>query len=256
LRGLGIEFRHQVNHPMWRTFWDAVFSLSSGLLAIFFGAALGNVVRGVPLGSDGYFFEPLWTTFTVVPNAGILDWFTLLMGLIAFFTLTVHGANYLSLRTGGKVRNRSRTIARAAWWGTLLSSILGLIATFFIRPETSRNYSEHPWGYVFPLCGFLSLGAIYFYRQQKKDIGAFLSSGAFIGSMLASTAFGLFPNLLPSSIDPNQALTIHNSAASEYGLRVGIVWWVIGIVLAMGYFVYLYRSFRGRVKLHPEESGY
>lgn len=80
LRGLGIELRHHVDHPMWKAFWDSTFSIGSLLLAIFFGAALGNVVRGVPLNADGYFFEPLWTTFTVVPEAGILDWFTVKIG--------------------------------------------------------------------------------------------------------------------------------------------------------------------------------
>ncbi|RMF60273.1 MAG: cytochrome d ubiquinol oxidase subunit II, partial [Calditrichaeota bacterium] len=78
LRGIGIEFRGHIQHSMWRSFWDVVFSIASLLLAVFFGAALGNVVRGVPLDATGYFFEPLWTTFTVVPQAGILDWFTVL----------------------------------------------------------------------------------------------------------------------------------------------------------------------------------
>jgi len=86
LRGLGIEMRHHVDHPMWRTFWDGTFALGSTLLAVFLGAALGNVVRGVPLGADGYFFEPLWTSFTVEPDAGILDWFTVLMGLVSLST--------------------------------------------------------------------------------------------------------------------------------------------------------------------------
>src|SRR3990172_2604530 len=91
LRGIGIELRNHLQNSMWKSFWDVVFAIASSLLAIFFGAALGNVVRGVPLNEEGYFFEPLWTTFTIVPESGILDWFTVLLGLVAFFTLTVHG---------------------------------------------------------------------------------------------------------------------------------------------------------------------
>src|SRR6185369_13143746 len=94
-RGLGIEFRHQVHHPMWVALWDVVFSVASILLAIFFGAALGNVVRGVPLNAQQYFFEPLWTTFTIVPESGILDWYTVLMGVVALCTLTAHGSYYV-----------------------------------------------------------------------------------------------------------------------------------------------------------------
>src|SRR5881628_1977875 len=73
LRGTAIEFRNHIEAPVWMQFWDAVFSLSSLLLAVFYGAALGNVVRGVPLDEKGYFFEALWTDFRLGPNTGILD---------------------------------------------------------------------------------------------------------------------------------------------------------------------------------------
>jgi cytochrome d ubiquinol oxidase subunit II len=256
LRGLGIEFRHQVHHRLWKRFWDSVFSLASILLAIFFGAALGNVVRGVPLSKEGYFFEPLWTTFTVVPESGILDWFTVILGLVAFFTLTAHGANYIAMKTEGKVQSRSRAIARKAWWGVLLTSIAGLIATASIRPEVWANYSEHPWGYLFPMLAVLGIIGMTHYNRRGEDARAFLSSTAFIAGMLAATAFGLYPNLLPASTDPTYSLTVHNTAAQGYGLSVGLVWWIVGMILATGYFVYVYRAFRGKVVLPAEGAGY
>jgi cytochrome d ubiquinol oxidase subunit II len=88
LRGIGIELRGHMENPVWMGFFDLIFCGSSVLLAIFFGAALGNVVRGVPLGADGYFFEPLWTNFRASGNTGILDWYTVLTGVIALVTLT------------------------------------------------------------------------------------------------------------------------------------------------------------------------
>src|SRR4051795_3616357 len=88
LRGMGIELASHVDDELWRTFFTFIFNVSSGLLAIFFGAAIGNVVRGVPLNSEGYFFLPLWTNFRVGPNPGILDWYTVLTGVLAFVTLT------------------------------------------------------------------------------------------------------------------------------------------------------------------------
>jgi cytochrome d ubiquinol oxidase subunit II len=256
LRGLGIEFRHHVHHPIWKRFWDSVFSLGSILLAIFFGAALGNVVRGVPLNNEGYFFEPLWTTFTVVPESGILDWFTVVMGLVAFFTLTAHGANYIALKTEGEIQARCRSIAAKAWWGVLLTSMIALMATSSIRPEIWTNFSAHPWGYVFPVVGLLSLFGMIYYNSLGKDAMAFLSSSAFIAGMLAGTAFGLYPNLLPASTDPSYSLTVHNTAAQAYGLKVGLVWWIVGMVLTGGYFVYIYRAFRGKVVLRAEDAGY
>jgi cytochrome bd ubiquinol oxidase subunit II len=249
LRGLGIELRHHIDHVLWKTFWDTVFSIGSILLAIFFGAALGNVVRGVPLDDSGYFFEPLWTTFTVVPEAGILDWFTVTMGLVGLCTLAGHGANYLAMKTTGPVQERSRSVARLAWWGMIITSVIAFVATMEIRPEILSRYEEHLWGFLFPLVGVLGLIGMFVYNKNGQHTRAFLSSSAFIGGMLASTAFGLFPYVLPSSREPIHSLTVYNTSTGAYGLAVGIVWWSIGIVLATGYFTYLFYSFRGKVKV-------
>ncbi len=99
LRAVGIEFRVHVESAVWQDFFDVVFSVSSILLAVFFGAALGNVVRGVPLDASGYFFEPLWTNFKLGPQTGILDWYTVLTGVIGLVTLAAHGSYYVALKT-------------------------------------------------------------------------------------------------------------------------------------------------------------
>jgi cytochrome d ubiquinol oxidase subunit II len=256
LRGLGIEFRHRVNHLMWKAFWDAVFAIGSILLAIFFGAALGNVVRGVPLDASGYFFEPLWTTFTVVPEAGILDWFTVVMGLVAFCTLAVHGSNYVAVKTEGVVQSKARAFARIAWWGVVVFSVVAFISTSSIHPEMWDNFAHHVWGWIFPALGVAGLAGMFFFNRTKDDFRAFLSSAAFIAGMLASTAFGMFPILLRSSLDPKFNLTVWNSATHEYGMSVAIVWWTPGILLAMGYFTYIFRKYRGKLQLPAEGEGY
>jgi len=252
MRGLGIELRHHIDHPMWKTFWDALFAAGSILLAIFLGAALGNVARGVPLNEQGYFFAPLWTSFTVQPEAGILDWFTVMMGVLALLTLANHGANYLAMKTDGFVRQRSRQVASLTEWGVLLFAVATLAAASSIRPEIWTNYANHPWGSIFPLLGTLGLFGMIYYNKTRQDVRAFISSSTFIGGMLASTAFGLFPNVLPASTDPKYSLTVYNTSAPSYGLSIGIAWWGVGIVLALGYFTYLFYSFRGKVKLHAE----
>jgi len=252
LRGLGIEMRHHVDHPMWRSFWDVTFALGSTLLAVFFGAALGNVVRGVPLGPDGYFFEPLWTSFTVEPEAGILDWFTVLMGLVSLSTLAAHGGNYVAMKTWGDVQRRARQGSRFWTPWVAVTSAGALIATSEIRPGIWANFGTHPWGAIFPLAGAAGLCGMVYFNRKGNDAGAFLSSSAFIAGMLASTAFGLFPTVLPSSIDPRFSLTVASTAAAGYGLGIGIVWWTIGIAMALGYFTYLFIAFRGKVSAHPE----
>ncbi len=252
LRGLGIELRHQVDHTMWRSFWDTVFSTGSALLAIFLGAALGNVVRGVPLGADGYFFAPLWTSFTVQPKAGILDWFTVLMGIVGLSTLAAHGGNFLAMKTAGDLQVRARSHSRVWTWAVLVTSLGAAVATFEIRPGLWTNYSEYPWGLVFPLAGGAGLCGMFYFNRKPNDFKACLSSSAFIGGMLCSTAFGLFPSVLPSSLPGNEGLTVYNTAAQSYGLGMGIVWWSIGIIIALGYFAYLFYSFHGKVKASQE----
>ena len=255
-RGLGIEFQHQVHNPLWRNFWDVVFSLSSALLAIFLGAALGNVIRGVPLSKEGYFFEPLWTTFTVVPESGILDWYTVILGLASFFTLTVHGSSYIAMKTDGVVQIRCRATAGKAWWGVLATTIAGVIATFTLRPELLNNFTTQYLGLLFPLAAFLGISGVWYHFRKAQDTRMFLSSTLFILGMLGGTAFALYPNLLTSSIDHTASLTIYNTSAQSYGLSVGLTWWIVGMVLVSGYFICVYRSFRGKVTLPTEDAGY
>src|SRR6516225_3986944 len=112
VRGIAIELRSRIDSSVWASFWDGMFFLGSALLAIFFGAALGNVIRGVPLNSQGYFFEALWTDFNPFSaNPGILDWYTILIGLLAFTALMMHGANYIAVKTEGVLNERARRIS-------------------------------------------------------------------------------------------------------------------------------------------------
>jgi cytochrome bd ubiquinol oxidase subunit II len=225
------------------------------LLAVFFGAAIGNVIRGVPLNADGYFFEALWTNFRVGPDPGILDWYTVLTGLLALVTLAVHGAHYLALKTEADVCARAWRVAARGWLALVVLTILSLTATLYVRPQVLDNFGLHPWGWVFPATVAAALVAMQFSRVKGRALTAFLSSTAYIIGMLGGGAFALYPYLLPASTDPSYSLTVHNAKTGAYGLRVGLVWWLIGIALAVGYFVLLYRSFRGKVSLN-DEGGY
>lgn len=253
LRALGVELRGHVDHPMWRSMWDVVFSGASILLAIFFGAALGNVVRGVPLRSDGYFFVPLWTNWMPGPSPGVLDWYTVLLGVMALVVLGTHGANFVALKTEGDVNARARRVGMYGAWAIVALTVVSLAATLAVRPTILANFSLRPWGLVLPGLVAVAIAAMIWSRTVRvDDLAAFLGSAGYIVAMLGGAAFAVFPVLLPSSTDPALSLTIHNAAAAPYGLGVGIVWWSIGLVLALGYFTYLYRSFRGKVTLEGE----
>ncbi len=254
LRALGIELRGHVDDPLWRRFWDFTFAGSSAALAMFLGAALGNVIRGVPLGAERVFFEPLWTDFLPIGRTGILDWYTVLTGIVAFAALAVHGANYIALKTEGRVQMRARQVGQRAGWGFTVLVAISLVATLQVRPDMIGNYRAHAWGWLIPLMVVGGLAGMHHARLRQRDLAAFLFFSACLVGMLGGVAFGLYPRVLPSTLDPSFDLTVWNSAAQSYGLRVGLIWWSIASALAAVYFIYLYRSFRGKVTL--EGDGY
>src|SRR6059058_4124774 len=126
MRGLGVELRMHMEIGVWRAFFDGLFFISSLLLAIFYGAALANVIRGVPLGEDGYFFLPLWTNWRVGPAPGFLDWYTVIGGLVALVALSLHGALYLIVKTESQLQERARLAARYLWITLLALTIFSL----------------------------------------------------------------------------------------------------------------------------------
>src|SRR5947208_1211857 len=150
LRGASIEFRNHIKSAVWDPLWDFLFWASSLLLAVFFGAALGNVVRGVPLDASGYFFEPLWTNFRLGEETGILDWYTLLVGVLALLALVMHGGLWVQLKTGGEVRSRAGKLAARSWWGVLALTAMVAAVTFRIQPQVKEKFKTLPPGFFFP----------------------------------------------------------------------------------------------------------
>jgi len=248
LRAAGIELRHQLDNRMWTNFWDFVFCLASSLLAIFFGAALGNVVRGVPLNREHYFFEPLFTHWGTTGETGILDWFTVLSGVVAFVALTVHGAAWQALKLAGEMNSRARRVVSLGWFGLVIVTAASLIAVLNVRPGIIDNFYIYPAGWVIPLSVGAALAAIKYFNAKGHDRGTFLASSAYLASMLGGAVFGLYPNVLPA-LDPANSLTIYNAKAGAYGLGVGIIWWTIGIIIALCYFTFLFRTFKGKIAI-------
>ena len=246
LRGISIEFRNHITSRVWDPFWDFLFSASSFLLAVFFGAALANVVRGVPLDSSGYFFEPLWTDLRLGENTGILDWYTILVGVLALLVLVMHGALWVQMKTTDAVNQRSSMFAANAWWGVLILTAVVTAITFKVQPQVKENFVTSPWGLIFPLLAIAGIIGVRFELVKRDERKAFFASCAYLIGMLTSVVFGLYPLVLPAR-NPVYSLTISSAKAADYGLKIGLVWWTFGILLAIGYFTYTYRSSAGKV---------
>ncbi len=127
------------------------------------------------------------------------------------------------------------------------------LATFKVQPLVVSGFESRPWLWIFPLTAGAGLIAMGSFARRGAELAAFLSSALYLVSMLASAAAGLYPNVLPSRIDPALSLTVHNAAAADYGLRVGLAWFVPGMALVAAYFVFAYRRHSGKV---TEDGGH
>ena len=247
LRGIAIEFRNHIDNPLWKPAWDTVFGGASAILAFVFGVALGNVVRGVPLDANGYFFLPLWTNLLPGADAGVIDWYTLLVGATAFVALAVHGSLWVVIKTAGTLQEGTRALSAKLWRGLIALTLVISPLSFAIQPNLWRQFTSHPWGIVFPALALAGLVGVRVLSTRRKDRGAFLASSLYLAGMLASVAFGVFPNVLPSNTTPDFSLTIYNAAAAEHGLVIGLWWFIPGMALAIAYSVFTYRHFAGKV---------
>src|SRR5260370_15034311 len=185
LRGIGIEFRMHIENQVWQSLFDGFFAISSALLAIFCGAALGNVVRGVPLGVDHFFLEPLWTNFRTGADTGILDWYTCGTAVLALVALVVHGALYVALKREGAVNEKSRKLARRLVPLLIVLTAFGVPVTTAVRPRMMHNFREYPLAYAIPLAVAVSLAALWGFERRAKKKAAVQSSCAYIAALLA-----------------------------------------------------------------------
>ncbi len=248
-RAIGIEFRLHSAGRVWRDFFDGAFSVASVLLIVLFGAAFGNVMRGVPLRADHYFFVPLWTDFRTGPRPGALDWYTVLSAVVAVAALGLHGAQYVILKTSGALNRRMRAIAKILWPASVVLTVASLLATVYVRPALLDNYRAAPAGWLIPAAVAAGLGGIFYFTRIGREREAFLSSCLYLIAMLGGAALALYPALLPSSESAADSLTIRNAAAGASSLSIGLIWWSVGMAIAIGYFVLVYRMFKGKIAL-------
>jgi cytochrome d ubiquinol oxidase subunit II len=238
-RGLGLELRYHIGDQLWRHFWDAAMSLSSLLLALFLGTALGNVVRGVPLDAQGSFFEPLWTDFRVGQETGIVDWYTVLAGMTAVIALAHHGALWLNARTKDPVAQRARRLAAPLGITVIILLAVLDLASFGARLDFQYALQARPWGVFFPTVTLGGLVAALIFRKRGRPMTAYLASCAALFCALATAAVSIFPNILPAR-DPSHSLSIYDATVSHEGLATALCWWIPGILLVSSYFAFIH----------------
>jgi cytochrome bd ubiquinol oxidase subunit II len=247
-RGLGIEMRHKLDHPLWNQLWDAVFFLSSLLLVLFYGAALANVVRGVSVDEQGNFFAPLWTNFGIGDDVGILDWYTLLVGVTAVVMLARHGALRLRLHTHAgedsseEVGVRSARLADRLLVPSILLAVLASVSTFLVQPNVARGLGMAEVLGAVVVVGGIGISALAARRGRWGR--AFQGSSAALVGLFGCACAGIYPYGLIARV-PSRSVLLRDAAASPYALGVGLAWWLPGMALVVAYSIFAHRRLHG-----------
>ncbi len=247
LRGLAIELRSHEPFKLWRDFWDGTLQFASVLIVIVLGAAFGNLIRGVPLTASGYFAIPLFTNMLLHPAIGILDYYTVISGVFCLTVIALHGSLFLVWKTDGAVRERSAGLAGRLWWSVIAFAVITFVLTLFVQPGFFAPLVGRVWPLVLLIISLAGLLYIPAALRGQNDFRPFLGSIVFIVGILGAMAGTLFPDLIISTVSPAYTLTAYSAATSMYGLQVGLVWWIIGMILVVGYFVFVYRNLSGKV---------
>lgn len=254
-RGIAIEVGGHINDRLWQTFWDFMFAISNLVLAILFGAAAGNVARGVPLDAQGNFSMAFFTNFRTTGHVGLLDWYTVAVAIFAVLILSAHGATYLQLKTEGQVHDRSERWARHLWIAVVPSFIAISLATWFVRPDLPGPAIRNPFwwfGIILVLASSFVLGSSFMKRHER---GAFIGSSFVLVGLLVTGSAAIFPEMLHSTLASENSLTAYEVASSPKALLIASMWWPIGLVLALVYFVFIARRYLGKVSVQRDTQG-
>ena len=256
LRGVSIEVGGHINDRLWQTYWDFNFVLSSLLLAILFGAAAGNVARGVPLNADGNFSMAFFTDFNVRGHVGLLDWYTVSIAILAAVMLAAHGATYLTLKTEGPVHDRSQKYAMYLWTAVVPLGLAVLVESRIVRPDLPGHAWSNPFWWLGLIVTVASITALVSGLAGRRELRAFLASNFLIVGLLATGAAAIFPVMLHSTLAPENSLTAYAVAVSPSSLRLASFWWPIGFALAVFYFIFISQRYAGKVGVQRDTQGF
>jgi cytochrome d ubiquinol oxidase subunit II len=255
LRGISLEVGGHINDRLWQAYWDFIFVCSNFLLAILFGAAAGNVARGVPLNADGNFSMAFFTNFDVRGHVGLLDWYTVSIAILAVVMLAAHGATYLTLKTEGPVHDRSEQFGKYLWMATVPFLFLILFESRIVRPDLPGRAWSNPFWWLGLIITVVSIICLVSGLTGRRERRAFLASNFLILGLLATGAAAIFPVMLHSTLAPEDSLSAYAVAVSPGTLRIATIWWPMAFGLTVFYAVFISRRYAGKVSVQPNAQG-
>ncbi len=244
LRGAAIEFRGKHDSARWRSAWDWVLAVTSFTAPLVLGLGFGNIFQGLPIAADGY-----KGSFGMLFNP-----YGLLTALLFVVLFLQHGALWTAMKTEGPLSERAHRLSGALWYVVLVVAAGFLLMTGFAT-RLYDNYLSHPGWLFIPVLALVALAFVKVLHARRLQLGAFLCSCALVVLVVATAMTGLFPNMIPSSLDPAASLTIFNSSSGPYTLRVMTIVAVIFVPIVIVYQFLVYRFFKARVTRKEAESG-
>ncbi|MFK7905347.1 MAG: cytochrome d ubiquinol oxidase subunit II [Chitinophagales bacterium] len=245
LRAISIEFRSKEKMLWWRKMWDVTYSISSIMLALMLGIILGNVLQGFPLQKNQELSVPL---------LDVLNPFSLLVGATTLALFMMHGAIYLTMKTEGRLFAKLTILLKRAIIAFVVLFSISTVYTLIYIPHLSDKFKEFPALFIVPLMAILSIANIPRLTSKRKYFQAFLFSSLAICLLFIIVAIELYPVILFSTIDPQYHITVYDAASSIKTLKIMLTFAAIGVPLIASYTFFVYRTFRGVVKL--DETSY
>lgn len=240
-RAVAIEFRSKERMLWWRKMWDITYSISSIMLAFLLGVVLGNILLGLPIGPN-YSYEGSALLQFLHPYA-------ILVGLTTLFLFMVHGAIYLLLKTEGRLFAKLIILLRKSIIIFIVAFGIMSLYTLVYIPHLSDDFKGNPLLFVFPVISFLSIANVPRLASKRRFKRAFIFTSLTIASLLVLVAIELYPTLLISTIGSEYDIDIYNAASSIGSLKIMMLIVAIGAPLVLFYTIFVYRTFRGKVKL-------
>ncbi len=237
IRGVSFEFRGQFEHPGWTKIWDTCIFIGSVTPAVLFGVAFANIFQGISFDAQGINHGNLLT---------LLNPYGLIGGVLFLLFFMLHGALWICIRTEGDLHTRAAATAKTIWPVLLSVTLVFVIASYFYT-NLYANYLAHPALFIILLLTVAALAATLFFIIKEAWFKAWFASA---GSILGATFFGivgLFPNLFPSSINPEYSLSAFNSASSPLTLKIMLGVVTVFIPLVIVYQGWTYKLFSGKV---------
>lgn len=241
LRSSAIKFRSAEEMLWWRKTWDIIYFVSNILISFLLGVVLANLLQGLAIGENLAYKGGLFFSF--------LNPYAIMVGFTTVSLFMTQGAIFLLLKTEGRLHARLTFLLKKGMLFFIVSFAVTSLYTLIFLPGVTDKFKEYPVFFILPILAFLAVANVPRLVSKKKYTNALIFSSLTMAFLLMLVTFQLYPVLLPSTIDPSYSVTIYNAASSQKSLGIMLTIVLIGAPLLAFYFVFLYKTFKGVVKL-------